>query len=110
MEVRRDIRIALAFAALVAVWAIVDAATGGHAGLLYLAPAVALVLPLALGCYVGEERIAALASTLRHERPHRSRSLPLPLGHRPIMRRGGRLVGSSLAKRPPPVLRQSPSQ
>jgi hypothetical protein len=107
MGVRRDIRIALGFAALVGAWALVEAATGGHTGLLYLAPALAMLLPLALGRYVGEERIAALAGPRRHERPRRGASVPLPRGHRPAMRRGGRLVGSSLAKRPPPVMASS---
>jgi hypothetical protein len=109
MEVRRDIRIVLAFAALVAVWALIDAASGGHTGLLYLAPAFAMLLPLVLGRYLGEQRIAALATARRHLRPRRSGSVPLPRDHRPAMRRGGRLVGSSLAKRPPPVLAPSPT-
>jgi uncharacterized SAM-binding protein YcdF (DUF218 family) len=100
---RRDRIILLVFASLVAAWLVVQALTGSETGLLYLAPALVLALPLVGGRYVGEERLSLLAAK-RTLRPRRaaSRLVATHTFERP-MRRGGRLVASSLAKRPPPA-------
>jgi fatty acid desaturase len=103
MTVRRHNLIALAFLAVVAGWALIEVLTVGQTGLLYLAPALLMALPLLLGRYLGEERIAALVAKPRRVRPRRARSARLPRGVDRVMQRGGRLVGSSMAKRPPPA-------
>jgi len=102
MMVRRHHLLALAFVTFVALWSALEALTVGGLGLLYLTPALVLVLPLLLGRYVGEERIAALASHPARARPRPARHLSLPRTAERVMHRGGRLVASSMAKRPPP--------
>jgi hypothetical protein len=76
------------------------------AGLLCLAPAALLAIPLAIRRYPGERALLALArarSTRRRrstgEVPGRSHSSP-----RAMLARGGTLLGFGLAVRPPPVL------
>jgi len=104
MPVRRRTLLALAFLAVVAGWAVLEALTVGHAGLLYEAPALLLALPLVLGRYVGEERIAALGASAPTPRLRPARSAGSARAVARVMQRGGRLVASSLAKRPPPVV------
>jgi hypothetical protein len=72
--------------------------------LLYLAPCLLLALPLLAGRYLGEASIARLGSS-RRSRTHKR----LPVRPRPAavasvrpLPRGGLLVGSALAVRPPP--------
>ena len=101
MLVRRPLALSV-FALLVAAWIVVSVTTGVDAGLPHLAPAVALGAPLLLGRYVGERRLAALASRSRATSRVRGGRIPMPRSHVRLMRRGGRLVASSLAKRPPP--------
>ena len=62
----------LSFAMVVAAWMVLQALTGVELGLLYLAPALLLLAPLAMGLYVGESRLAELAD--------RSRPAPGPAG------------------------------
>ncbi len=74
-------------------------------GVLYLVPAILLVLPLIARRYVGEERLAGLARRMaRRARPTVPRSAPrvrlLPAVR---MVRGGRLVGAGLSVRGPPA-------
>jgi hypothetical protein len=76
------------------------------AGLLCLAPAALLVIPLALRRYPGERALLALAGARRPRRRRPaaeplSRSLPAP---RAMLARGGTLLGFGLAVRPPPAL------
>ena len=93
----------LAFALLVAAWIVAAAISGADTGLLHLAPALLLCAPLLLGRYLGEQQIAALAKR-SHTAPRRGATgVAVPRSHVRIMRRGGRLVASSLAKRPPPA-------
>jgi hypothetical protein len=77
--------------------------TGTEMGLLYLAPAVALALPLILGRYVGEEQIAALATGSPAGDAYFAAPVAIPHSHVRVMHRGGRLVASAMAKRPPPA-------
>jgi hypothetical protein len=90
-----------AFAATLLAWVLAETATGGHAGLLYIAPALVLALPLALGRYVAEDRLVELAArpSKRRLRPLR---LPTPHSRPRVMARGGCLVARAMAKRPPP--------
>jgi hypothetical protein len=91
------------FAMVVAAWMVLQALTGVELGLSYLAPALVLCAPLAVGCYVGEKQLAELADRSPRRPARRACGLPLPRGYMRVMQRGGRLVAASLAKRPPPV-------
>jgi hypothetical protein len=102
MGLRRRPLVLLSFMLLLAAWTAVAALTGADTGLLYLAPALILCAPLILGRYVGEEHLAGLAGRSPARRARRPLPLPAPRSHVQVMRRGARLVASSLAKRPPP--------
>jgi hypothetical protein len=82
-------------------WIAAELLTGGSAGLLFAAPALLLALPLAHGRYVAEDRLAGLAARarVRHRAPQ---ALHAPRSRVQLMERGGRLVASAMAKRPPP--------
>jgi hypothetical protein len=90
------------FALLVAAWTVFAVLSGVETGLLYLAPALLLCAPLISGRYVGEEQLAELAKRSPRRTARRASRLPVPRSHVRLMQRGGRLVASSLAKRPPP--------
>jgi hypothetical protein len=90
------------FAGLVAAWTVLALLSGADTGLLYLAPALLLCAPLIVGRYVGEEQLAELAKRSPRSPARRASRLPVPCSHVRLMQRGGRLVASSLAKRPPP--------
>ena len=98
---RRLIAGVLALAVLA--WAIADTRTGGSTGQLSLAPELLLCAPLVMGRYVGEKRLAVLTAS-RPRRASRRLLQPLaPNSHVRVMQRGGRLVASAMAKRPPPA-------
>ena len=90
------------FAVLVAAWTVLALLSGADTGLLYLAPALLLCAPLMFGRYLGEEQLAELAKRSPQSPARRASRLPVPRSHVRLMQRGGRLVASSLAKRPPP--------
>ena len=94
--------VVLWFALLVAAWTVVALHSGAETGLPYLAPALLLCAPLIFGRYVGEEQLAELAKRSPRCIVRRASRLPVPRSHVRLMQRGGRLVASSLAKRPPP--------
>jgi hypothetical protein len=95
--------VVLWFALLVAAWIALAVFSGADTGLLYLAPALLLCAPLILGRYVGEEQLAELAKRSPRCSAQRAPRLLVPRSHVQLMRRGGCLVASSLAKRPPPA-------
>lgn len=70
-------------------------------GLLHLAPALVLLLPLIAGRYVGEDRLAALASP---QRTQVRRGIAQAAPHSPARTRlrGGRLIAAVLVGRGPP--------
>jgi hypothetical protein len=105
MVPRRDRLVLWTFAVVVAAWMATEAVTGSPSGLLYLAPALVLALPLLLGRYVGEDQLVELVGRAA-PRPRRRRVLRLagPRRGARTMQRGGRLVASGMAKRPPPAL------
>lgn len=77
----------------------------GHA-LLYAAPLLLLALPLLAGRYLGEDRLARAAERIRARRRRPARRIdPAGAALRPLaeLPRGGRLIASSLANRPPPA-------
>jgi hypothetical protein len=79
-------------------------AHGIDGGVLFVAPALLLAIPLLLGRYVGEERMLALLRPLRRARAVRP---PTRLGAprlAPVaLHRTGELIARSLAVRPPPL-------
>lgn len=91
-----------AFGAVVAAWLVAEVLTGCQSGLLYLAPALVLALPLLLGRYVGEEQLVELAGRRPAEPRRRALRVASPRSRARVMQRGGRLVASGMAKRPPP--------
>jgi hypothetical protein len=100
---RRDRIVLWAFTLVVAAWMVAQALTGTETGLLYLAPALVLALPLVLGRYLGEEQLAVLAGTSRARGARVRARISTPRGYVRVMHRGGRLVASAMAKRPPPA-------
>ena len=104
---RRDLRLLLALTALSVAWLLVQGVTGVPEGVAMLVPAMLLALPLLAGRYVGEEAIerARLArdpvAPGRRRAPGRSPSLRATTV---VIPRGGLLLASSLATRPPPSL------
>ena len=77
---------------------------GLEVGVLFLAPAIVLLASLLSGRYVGEERLRRLAAAFRPHRRRRLRPAATARAARPRARmpRGGCLVGTSMAVRPPP--------
>lgn len=77
---------------------------GVHSDVLLALPALLFALPLLAGRYVGEERLAKLAAAFVAVRRRPSASLPTTARRAPLaVPRGGRLIASSLAVRPPPA-------
>ena len=103
MSGRRDfLRAAGGVLVLGAVWVAGLHVGGLDTGILFLAPAFVLLLPLLAGRYPGETLIAD--ALRRHARPLRPRRFVLPL--RPPARcapSGGLLVAFALAGRGPPA-------
>jgi hypothetical protein len=72
-------------------------------GLLFLAPALLLVLPLLARRYPGERSLLRLAGRRRAPSAQRRRvQRPPRRPARRVLPRGGALIASSLAVRPPP--------
>lgn len=85
-------------------WVALLAATGSTDVLLFLAPALLIVIPLLGGRYLGEELIANLIA--RRARPRARAAAPSPMAPRvptTWLPRGTRLIAFGLAKRPPPA-------
>ncbi len=86
-------------------WVTALAASGSTHALLFLAPALLIVIPLLGGYYIGEELIVKLAA--RRTRPPRRTAASrrsLPPAPESWLPRGTGLIAFSLAKRPPPAL------
>jgi hypothetical protein len=84
-------------------WVAVLGITGSTDALLFLAPALLIVIPLLGGHYVGEELIAKFAA--RRSRSRKRSASPAPLASpapATWIPRGTRLIAFGLAKRPPP--------
>jgi hypothetical protein len=84
-------------------WVAILAATGATDALLFLAPALLLILPLLAGRYLGVELIVEFARRTRRSRPRPARGAARPQAPRSWVPRGTRLIASGLAKRPPPA-------
>jgi hypothetical protein len=94
------LRVAIAVALMAALWLAGLHVGGLDTGLLFLAPAFLLLLPLLAGRYVGER---ALAPEHAPGRRAAVRALRLPRPATRLVPRGGLLVGCSLAGRAPPM-------
>ena len=80
----------------------IDVVSGGCAGLAHLLPFVLIIVPLLAGRYIGEERLARLTGNVRAwPRRRAARALPSRRPARTVPR-GGCLIASFLAVRPPP--------
>jgi hypothetical protein len=97
---RHAARVVIGVAVMAALWLVGLQVGGLETGLLFLAPAFVLLLPLLAGRYVGERALAP-------RRPPVCRAVAaarmLPRRRALLVPRGGLLVGCSLAGRAPPV-------
>jgi hypothetical protein len=105
MAARRSWLPIVLLAAAVAAFAAALVVPGLQTGVLFLAPAIVVLSLLHTGHYVGERQLHRLAVAWQQRRPVRERARrdPLPRRPRALMPRGGRLVATSLAVRPPPL-------
>jgi hypothetical protein len=93
------VRVAAGVVVLAALWLLGLHVGGLDTGLLFLAPAFVLLLPLLAGRYPGERVLAPLLARVRRA----VTPAPLVPRRRPrLVPRGGLLVGCSLAGRAPP--------
>ena len=103
----RDRHLLLGLAALVLALMCLPLA-GVHSDVLLAAPVLVLVLPLLAGRYVGEERLARLAAAFAPARRRPAAALRPAVARAPrVLPRGGRLIATALAVRPPPALPQT---
>jgi hypothetical protein len=106
---RADRRIMLGIGLVAVLVALVESLSllnGLDIGLLYLAPALILALPLLAGRYVGEDRVAKLARGVAYLRTRRAVTrlvARLPRAPRALVSRGGRLLADALGVRGPPA-------
>jgi hypothetical protein len=100
---RRDRQLLLGLAALTLVLASLTL-VGVHSDVLLAVPVLLFGLPLLAGRYVGEEQIARLVAAFAGA-PRRPAGTIAPHARRSTSRlpRGGRLIASALAVRPPPA-------
>jgi len=104
--VRRVLAGSVVASLAIVAWALTHGVHGTSEGLVMLAPALAFALPLLTGRYVGERTIARVRAARGLARPRR-RLAAAPPRRRPrlaLVPRGGLLLASSLATRPPPAL------
>lgn len=102
----RDLRLLLSALTVVGAACVLPITLGAPIDLLLAAPVLLLALPLLAGRYVGEGQLARLAVRVRARRvAPRPRHTEASTGRAVSRRvpRGGTLLASSLAVRPPPV-------
>ena len=106
MASSRDLKVMLVLGVLfMALGAAVELG-GVHSDLLLISPLLCLAVPLLGGAYVGEERLARLAARIAARRAPRRRapaSSPKPRRAPALVVRGGRILGTAHAVRPPPI-------
>jgi hypothetical protein len=98
----RDQRLLFTLAVAFSLGLLAQELAGLTVELLYVAPLVLLALPLIGGRYIGEDRLLRAAEGRRpvgRRRPEPRKTLPRPARAFP---RGGRLIATGLAVRPPP--------
>lgn len=99
---RPDQLFLLGLAALTAVLVILITLLGAE-DLLHVLPLLVLLLPLLGGRYVGEERLILFVRSRAARRPVRAARMQRPPHPSFSFPRGGRLIATSLAVRPPPA-------
>jgi hypothetical protein len=104
MAPRRSCVPIVVLATALAAFAVALVVPGLETGILFLSPAIVVLALLRSGHYVGEEQLGRLSAAWQQRRPRRARVARSPLPRRPraLMPRGGGLVATSLAVRPPP--------
>ena len=80
----------------------IDVVSGGCAGLAHLLPFVLIIVPLLAGRYPGEQRLARLTATMRAWPRRRADRAFASRRRARTVPRGGCLIASFLAVRPPP--------
>jgi hypothetical protein len=98
---RRAVRLLLVACALPLVWLLTHSLIDLGLGILFLSPAFLLALPLLAGRYLGAERLSRAARHAPALRPARVQLVRCRWLRVPP--RGGSLIASSLAVRPPPA-------
>jgi hypothetical protein len=104
--VRRALLSLLVASLALAAWLLVHGVGSGE-GLVMLAPALAFAVPLLAGRYVGErtiQRVRAARASARATHRRTGAAVPRRRLSLALVPRGGLLLGSSLATRPPPSL------
>jgi hypothetical protein len=97
-------RMLLALAVVAILPPVVESLTGVESGAMYLLPLALIAMPLVFGRYLGERRLARrLAVVVRYPRRRRSATVRMRRPVVALLPRGGRLIASSLAVRPPPT-------
>jgi hypothetical protein len=104
---RRGWRLLLAVSALAVFWLVTRSFVDLGLGLLFLAPAVLLALPMIAGRYVGAERLSRVAARRAPAVRESGPSLLAPRRCWRVPPRGGLLIAASLAVRPPPSIPSS---
>jgi hypothetical protein len=94
------LRVAIGAAVLFGLWLLGLHLGGLDTGLLFLAPAFLLLLPLLAGRYLGADRLAARCAPVQRRI---AAAIHLPRPRVRLVPRGGLLVGCSLAGRAPPL-------
>jgi hypothetical protein len=110
MPTRRDLRLMAALGVFAVVVALTQTVAGLDVGLLLLAPALVLALPLLAGRYLGEDRLTHWRAAFT---PRRRRGAPvlaarLPRVGRPASANTGALIAAALGRRGPPRPRLLP--
>ena len=104
MPSHRDLKIMLVLGVLFMALGVAVEYGGVHSDVLLISPLLCLAVPLLGGAYLGEERIARLARAVAARRAPRRAVAAAPKPRRAPARavRGGRILGTALAVRPPP--------
>jgi hypothetical protein len=105
--VRRALLSLVVASLALAVWVLVHGVGFAGEGLVMLAPALAFAVPLLAGRYVGEraiDRVRQARATPAVPRRHSTVAVPRRRPSLALVPRGGLLLASSLATRPPPAL------
>ena len=106
MPSSRDLKIMLVLGVMFMALGLSVEYGGVHADVLLISPLLCLAVPLLAGRYVGEEQLARLAAAVASRRRPRRIAAAAPLPRRAPVRvvRGGLILGTALAVRPPPAL------
>jgi hypothetical protein len=101
---RSPVRLTVALSLFAMALLLAESIAGVGEGLVMLAPALMLALPLLVDRYLGEKLIERVRAAVAPPRPRRRGvAVRLPRAIACLVPRGGALLASALATRPPPV-------